>query len=274
MDKRKFFSERQSGKERSYGLDELKELFKYEVEELGRLGYLDQYFGGESNDGVGELGSDPSIRVYACLRKKGLWPLGDMSGYSSEGDVFDMIEYLFEHVSIPSYEFGGWCYDDVNGKKIYLSNINGILLGYEGGFELSETGDVLSLVHEGLESLFDADINHPDKNNVGKRVLAAKLLFRMRDKEAGSFQNRKNAVRELADVLEFLVKKSQEKVIHKDDERDLFGIANKFGIRHHNVDQKTDYDKDIFLDWIFYYYLASIHACVNLLKRKGSQSFE
>ena len=268
MDKRKFFSERQSGKERSYGLDELKKLFKYEVEELEHLGYLDQYFGGESNDGVGWLGSDPSIRVYACLRKKGLWPLGDMSSYSSEGDVFDMIEYLFEHVSIPSYEFGGWCYDDVYGKKIYLSNINGILRGYEGGFELSEGGDVVSLVPDGLELLFDADISHPDKENVEKRVCAAKLSFRMRDKEVGSFQNRKNAVRELADVLEFLRAGARE-VIKREDENNLFNIANNFGIRHHNAYQKTDYDEGVFLDWIFYYYLASIHACVHLLKRKG-----
>jgi len=69
--------------------------------------------------------------------------------------------------------------------------------------------------------------------------------------------------------LEFLIKKSQEKILHKEDERDLFEIANRFGIRHHNIDQKTDYDKDVFLSWIFYYYLASIHACVHLLKRKG-----
>lgn len=268
MGKRKFFSERQSGKERSYGLDELKKLFKYEVEELERLGYLDQYFGGESNDGVGELGSDPSIRVYACLRKKGLWPLGDMSGYSSEGDVFDMIEYLFECVSDWGYDFNGRYYDKSSAQKYYLSNMNGILRGYEGGFELSESGDVMSLVPEGLELLFDADINHPDKQNVEKRVCAAKLSFRMRDKEVGSFQNRKNAVRELADVLEFLRVDARE-VIKREDENDLFNIANNFGIRHHNAYQKTDYDEGVFLSWIFYYYLASIHACVHLLKRKG-----
>ena len=160
-------------------------------------------------------------------------------------------------------------YDGEAGREYFISRMREVLRRYCDGFELSETGDVLSLVPEGLESLFDADINHPDKNNVGKRVLAAKLLFRMRDKEAGSFQNRKNAVRELADVLEFLIKKSQEKILHKEDERDLFEIANRFGIRNHNIDQKTDYDKDVFLSWIFYYYLASIHACVHLLKRKG-----
>ena len=272
MGKHKFYSERASGRARSIGFDELKELFSYEVQELKRCGYLDQYFGGDSNDGVGEHGLDPSFRVFASLGKKGLWPLGDMSGYVSDGDLFDIIEYLVNHVSRPVYDSNGFfCgdYDGEAGREYFISRMREVLRRYCDGFELSETGDVLSLVPEGLESLFDADINHPDKNNVGKRVLAAKLLFRMRDKEAGSFQNRKNAVRELADVLEFLIKKSQEKILHKEDERDLFEIANRFGIRHHNIDQKTDYDKDVFLSWIFYYYLASIHACVHLLKRKG-----
>ena len=58
-------------------------------------------------------------------------------------------------------------------------------------------------------------------------------------------------------------------VLTRKDESDLFELANRFGIRHHNEQQKTDYDRGIWHPWMFYYYLATIHACVALLKRDG-----
>jgi len=48
-----------------------------------------------------------------------------------------------------------------------------------------------------------------------------------------------------------------KKVIIDEDESDLFNIANNFGIRHHRKGQKKRYDEDIFLNWIFYYYLVN-----------------
>jgi hypothetical protein len=48
----------------------------------------------------------------------------------------------------------------------------------------------------------------------------------------------------------------------------LFNIANNFGIRHHNEKQKTDYDESIWLSWIFYYCLATIHAALRLIEKK------
>jgi hypothetical protein len=269
MGKHKFYSERESGSVRSIGFGELKALFSYEVKELKRRGFLDQYFGGNSNDGVGEHGLDPSFRVFASLGKKGLWPLGDMSGYMSDSDVFDMIEYLFSHVSDPVYDLGGYFsgdYDEEAGKVYFISKMNNILYRYDGGFELSRDGDVLSLVPDGLDSLVNANVSHHDKENIVKRIGSAKLLFRKRDKDGEFLRNRNNAVRELADVLEFL-RVDAKKVIFEEDERDLFNIANNFGIRHHRGSQKKCYDEDIFLNWIFYYYLASINACLSLLER-------
>jgi hypothetical protein len=52
------------------------------------------------------------------------------------------------------------------------------------------------------------------------------------------------------------------------DEGDLFNIANNFGIRHLNEKQKTSYDENIWLSWMFYFYLSTIHV---LLRKIGHQ---
>lgn len=76
-------------------------------------------------------------------------------------------------------------------------------------------------------------------------------------------------MRDLADVLEFLRPRVKE-VLTSKDESDLFHLANNFGIRHHNDQQRTDYDRPIFYSWMFYYYLATIHAATRLIEREGS----
>jgi hypothetical protein len=82
-----------------------------------------------------------------------------------------------------------------------------------------------------------------------------------------SLDERRDAVRDLADVLEF-IKPQLKQVLAKSNEAELFNIANDFGIRHHRPDQKTDYDKPIFYRWLYYYYyLATIHAGVRLIQR-------
>jgi hypothetical protein len=78
---------------------------------------------------------------------------------------------------------------------------------------------------------------------------------------------RRDAIRDLADVLEYL-RPQLKAVLNKKDEAAIFEIANNFGIRHHNQSQRTDYDKPIWYSWIFYFYLATIHAAVRLIDRK------
>lgn len=39
----------------------------------------------------------------------------------------------------------------------------------------------------------------------------------------------------------------------------LFQLANEFGVRHQNANQRTDYDEQLYLEWIFYWYLATIN---------------
>ena len=59
---------------------------------------------------------------------------------------------------------------------------------------------------------------------------------------------------------------SSKDPLTSNDEKDLFNIANSFGIRHCNDKQKTDYDSALWLSWMFYYYLATVHV---LLRKAG-----
>ena len=86
-------------------------------------------------------------------------------------------------------------------------------------------------------------------------------LFRRRNSTLG---DRHNAVRTLADIFEQL-RPELKKAITKNDEGDLFNIANNFAIRHNNDKQKTDYDKALWLSWMFYFYLGTLHYAVRRL---------
>jgi hypothetical protein len=50
------------------------------------------------------------------------------------------------------------------------------------------------------------------------------------------------------------------------DEGALFAIANAFDLRHRNAGQRDDYD-EVFLDWVFWWYLGTIELITRLLAR-------
>ena len=118
--------------------------------------------------------------------------------------------------------------------------------------------------YNNIAPLLQADIPSSDSENITKKIDLAVLKFR---RHKSTLDDRRDALRELADVLEYL-RPDIIKVLASKDESDLFNIANNFGIRHHNVIQKVDYDKAIWYSWIFYYYLATIHAALRLIAKK------
>ncbi len=222
---------------------------------------------------AGKLGFDVEAQVLRKLRKADLLPIKDKCLEYSEDDIFDVIEFLFDNISKPlegyHHDYGGcgWHYhtfDSELGREEYRQEINEILQDYKDGYVLSGDGEILALAEKGLENLFNANLPTYDPTNVEDRVNAAVLKFR---RHKSSIDERRDAVRDLAAVLEFLRPKIKA-VITKSDENDLFNIANNFGIRHHNETQKTDYDTSVWLSWIFYYYLATIHATTRLMKKQ------
>jgi len=277
MIKRNYYSVR-TGKispDSKIDFEVLKQLFLMSYKILDRAGYFQKYFGIDCTDGFieGQLGDQIDAYVFINLRKQNLFPVYTNLNDYTEDDFFDVLEFLHDHSSkgLNSY-YHNWnnCgnhYDEFNdfeGQKYFREIINPILRDYKNGFEISENGEILILSDNGLSNLFEADIPTNDKNNISNKINASITKFR---RYKSTLDDRKEAIRELADVLEF-VRPEIKKHLDKKDESDIFNIANNFGIRHHNVDQKINYDKAIWYSWMFYYYLATLHAVLRISKIK------
>ena len=83
---------------------------------------------------------------------------------------------------------------------------------------------------------------------------------------AASEHDRRSAIVALADVLEERRALLKAELMSK-DEGALFQIANQFAIRHRRDDQRPDYDP-AFLDWLFWWYLATIELTDRILERR------
>lgn len=221
----------------------------------------------------GSLGKNIGAQIFIRLRKNNLWPINEKCLEYSKEDLFDIVEFLYDFISKPTkgtyHSFGGcgWHYsqfDKKAGQEEYKEQINLLLSDYESGFELSENGEILNLPDKGFENLIIKELPFKDPENIENKVNNAVNKFR---KYKSSLSERKEAIRELADVLEFL-RKDLTTILDKNDEKTIFQIANQFGIRHHNLNQLTEYDKSIWYSWMFYFYLATIHASIRLLKKQ------
>jgi hypothetical protein len=218
---------------------------------------------------------DIDLDLFLATRKKDLWPPKHEAEHYTEDDLFDVVEYLFHRVSKPltgtyhEYNNCGMHWSTFNrsaGEKIYRDRINAVLSHYERRFELSVDGEVLLKADRGFDQIFDAGLPTKGQSVLG-RLNAAILKFR---RHGASLDDRRQAVRDLADVLEYLRPKMRRAITDK-DEGDLFNIANNFDIRHHNDKQKTGYDGAIWLSWMFYFYLATIHVVVRKLNSPEAQ---
>jgi len=256
----------------------LKRLFLSLYIEMSNEGYFQKYFGYycvDQGEVFGVLGRDISVKVFFNLRKDNLWPLNEKIQYYSEDELFSIIEFLHDHCSKPlEGDYHSWndcgmhytTFDDKKGQSEFRNRTNILLADYLNGFELSEVGEILSLPDSNLEPLLNAVIPSEEEENVTLKVDNAVLKFR---RHKASLDDRKNALRELADVLEYL-RPSIKEALMNNDEKDIFNLANNFGIRHHNANQKVKYDKAIWYSWMFYYYLATIHASIRLIEKQVS----
>ncbi|MEG3957014.1 hypothetical protein [Microcoleus sp. herbarium2] len=240
--------------------------------------YLDflknDYFYAKYGAVPGKLGADIESQMFLAIRKSDLFPVEEKCNNYSEDDLFDVIEFLYDCVSKHTHGYNKYLdeyedyYETSAGKQEFRERINHLLCDYREGYELSENGEILELPEQGLEDLVLEKLPPYDPKNVEQRVESAILKFR---RSRSSLDGKYDAIRDLFAVLEFL--RAHIKTVGLNQaESDLFNIANNYSIRHHKDGQKQDYDKAIWYNWMFYYSLATIHACVRLIKKDESQS--
>ncbi len=125
-----------------------------------------------------------------------------------------------------------------------------------------DTGRLVTAAGDARDDLVERALLTPEPT-VRERVMHAVAIFR--DRHA-TVAIKRDATRTLADVLEQRRRLLKGHLL-SGDERALFEIANNFELRHLNERQKVDYDP-AFLDWVFWWYLATVELADRLLARQ------
>lgn len=272
MRPRKYYAERKGfAPSSNINFDMFKRLFLHKYLQLEREFIFREATGYHCVDEgyiVGNWGEDIDSFMFLNLRLNNIWPIQEYIDRYDEPTLFSLIELLYEYASEPQskryhdYNDCGWHtwnYEKEIGQIIFRKSINDILKDYKEGYMISIEGEILQLPPTGMEALTQQDIQTNDPRNIDERLKHSITKFLRYD---SSFNEKKEAIRNLADILEYL-KDQGIKMPQKDDSA-LFQIINNFDLRHHRRDQQGDYDKEIWYDWLFYTFLSTINVLLKM----------
>lgn len=247
------------------------------VDKLLKDGFFDETFGVRCP--VTEEGRKPSPEheLGRLVGKRYLWT-ADPEEWWDDADLFDFIEVFHDLAARPTKAwFCRHCHDHhplkfshESGRAIYRALVNRLLDKSSIELRIAESGEdagrmVRTTPDEMGELVNDAlGAQSPDHDEIAHAI----ATFRHR---GGTAEQRRSAVVSLAGILEKRRQLLKDELL-SGDEKALFQIANQFSLRHRDSGQRDDYDPE-FLDWIFYWYLATINLTDRLLaKRDGRRT--
>jgi hypothetical protein len=278
VEQRPLFSERQ-GQPRELRAEDLAKLVFAVLERFDRNGYFTWALGQRQQDlfldrRVGGVLTDPEDFFDRRLRSSDPWPYVADPGsgrrhppywsYRNEALLFDTLELIHDAVvawPIPVVEGQAPAYDQARGKRELRATVNEVLALRTPPAEMLVGGEIVERGPEELHSLVEEPLS-PDRqrDDITVAVEEAVEMFRRR---GATVTDRQAAVQRLAGALEGLRAEARRRLL-SNDESDLFNIANNFAIRHHNARQRTDYDRGLYLEWLFYWYLATVRLLVRI----------
>jgi hypothetical protein len=273
-----YWPQRHGGEERGPHLDALgvRRAFAGLISELERRGYLDQVFPRPCvNDGEGPE-PDPGAELERRLGIAALWPL--MPDSWDDNTFYGLIEVYHDLVSRPSernyhsFSSCGWHYRRFSvaaGRRVYRWRANELLQAAGITYRLSDSGEdqgrLVAVFDDGRSELLALAVSNAQPGTAA-RVSHAIAMFRRRDSTA---EDKRSALITLAGILE-----ERRQLVRAEmgspDEGALFQIANKFAIRHQNAQQLRNYDP-AFLDWVFWWYLATVELTNRVVSRQDDE---
>jgi len=240
-------------------------------------GYFENVFDKDCVDSPAQV--DPSAYLEREIGVPNVWPLRETSLSGDQDLFFDVIEVLHDQVARPRsrwlhpYAGCGWHYSSFSldtGRQLYRWRVNKLLDRSDLGLRLAEGGEdqgrLVAATDQARTDLATAMASRSDPGT-GDLVRHALALYRARN---ASEHDKRSAAVALAGVLEERRGLLKSELVSK-DEGALFQIANQFAIRHRNDHQNADYDP-VFLDWVFWWYLATIELTDRLLARQSNVS--
>jgi hypothetical protein len=250
------------------------------VHRLQSEGYLAKVAPPECVDDDNSL--DPAVALERELTRllgvPGLWPL-DVA-HVDDDTLYSLVEAVGDLMARPRqrhwHDFNGcgWhfaAFSATTGQLLYRSAVNDLLAQAGAGLRLADegedTGRLARVADDERDELVYRVVATPDARDQAATQHAV-AMFRSR---AASREEKRSAVLALARVLEDRRQLIEER-LGKKDEGALFRIANEFDLRHRGVsgrgrEQHADYD-DAFLDWVFWWYLATVELTDRLLARQ------
>lgn len=270
-----YFSE-QRGLRQGYGINELRIVVRDLYNDLVEKEHLKEWLGYYCVDEGkvhGTAGSEPSRTIVLEVGRVDIWPPDPAQGMWVEDAIFDFLQFIGQKVSsavdgtgsFHNWNGCGWHGEDFApepARGLYVTRVNEILKRYGDGWEMKSDFEIVERAPIGTAELLTVRLPPATELDTRRRVQNAVAKFRRR---SSSREDRRDAVRDLGDVLEWL-RKDAVKHLSRKDESDLFNILNNFDIRHNNTSQKSDYDA-IWLSGLFYYYLTIIHVLTHLIDR-------
>ena len=247
------------------------------VSEFHEDGFFDGGLGVSCVDDGPPPVSTPERELDRRVGKGRLWT-SDPNNWT-ESDLFDYIEVFHDLAARPVEwrrpDFGGRglhvgrsCRR--SGQALYRWRVNRLLQATRPGFALSDSeenlGRVVRSVPPGLDRLVGDALDEDAATR--EQVRHAVAAFRRRD---ATREELRSALRSLAAALEHHRGVLKDNLL-SEDEGALFRIANRFDIRHRNADQHGDYG-DEFVEWIFYWYLATVNLAERLADDRNADEW-